>query len=203
MTEKEIATKTRESISLFTPDFQPIEYGSSLDTEIVAKTEPAFEVEKQYFSPAAYKASDEIVASKTFIPTMRHDTEIVASSQTATRAKLNARAKIAISCYSIIVAIMVAFAIYSGVMISSYNSQIAAKSVIVATESSVINDLQNTYDSLGENDIIADNVSSEFTKPESADILHLGGFEMQQRPKAQSQTNWFEKFCEKIKKLFS
>lgn len=204
--------KTKQTLSLFTPDFEPIEYDSSSSVQIVAKTEPAFEVEKQYsFDTSSY--SEEVKQEQVMeMPTLEKKTEIVAKSEEKTERKvypvLNARAKIMITCYSIIVAIMIAFAIYSGVLISSYRAEIASKSQIVATQTSDINRLVNEYNSLGEDQFIIDKVSDstsadKYVEPTSINTVHVETPEMFERTENKVETNWFEKFCQKIKKLFS
>lgn len=202
--------KTKQSLSLFTPDFEPIEYDSGSSVQIVAKTEPAFEVEKQYsFDTSSYseEAKQEQIME---MPTLEKRTEIVAKSEEKTERKvypvLNARAKIMITCYSIIVAIMIAFAIYSGVLISSYRAEIASKSQIVATQTSDINRLVSEYNSLGEDQYIIDKVSDStdnYIEPTSINTVHVETPEMFERTENKVETNWFEKFCQKIKKLFS
>lgn len=198
--------KSKPSLSLFTPDFEPIEYDSG-STQIIAKTEPAFEVEKQYsFDTSSYSEESKQEQSME-MPTLEKKTEIVAKSDEQTERKvypvLNARAKILISCYSIIVAIMLAFAIYSGVMIASYSADIASKTQIVASQTAVINDLQQTYNRLGDSDVIESSVSDDFSKPTSANTAHVETPKMYERTESRVESNWFEEFCQKFKKLFS
>ena len=208
-----------QSRTLFEPDFQPISYGKVVDTTIYA--EPEFEIEK----PISFgkEFSDQDQAERSYIKShgdkeiVAHgDTEIVAHGDREIVAhgdreivakqngkiKLNARGKIAVTVYSIIVAIFMAFAIYSGVMIASYSSQIAAKSEIVARQEQVINSLSSTYNSLGESDSIYVS-ASEFEAISEANTTHISDFEMAERSKTQVSTNWFEDLCEKIRKLFS
>lgn len=199
--------KSKPTLSLFTPDFEPIEYDSGSNVQIVAKTEPAFEVEKQYsFDTSSY--SEESKQEQIMeMPTLEKRTEIVAKSDDQTERKvyptLNARAKILISCYSIIVAIMIAFAIYSGVMIAQYGAEIAAKTQIVASQTTVIKDIENTYDSLGDNQVIKVSVSDDFKEPTSANTKHIETPKMYERTENKVETNWFEEFCQKLRKLFS
>lgn len=204
MTETTNVVKKETRTSLFTPNFEPIEYGSPVDMHIVAQ-EPAFEIEKQYSFDTSSYAKEHDDQSVMEMPTLERQT-IVASEQKTevyARPRLNARAKIMISCYSVIVAIMIAFAIYSGVMISSYSADIASKNQIVASQVAVINSLEQTYDSLGENEAIEVSLPDGFVSPDSSNIKHIDGFEMQERTEIEVESNWFEKFCEKLKKLFS
>lgn len=202
-----------QSRTLFEPDFQPIQYGKTVDSSIYA--EPEYEIEKPYnfgkdeeqsFTKA--HGEREIVAHGDTEIVAHGEREIVAHGEREivarknAKIKLNARGKIAISVYSIIVAILMAFAIYSGVMIASYNSQIAAKSAIVARQEQVINDLAYTYNSLGESDSIAVS-ASDFEAISEMNTTHISDFEMAERTKTEVSLNWFERFCENLRKLFS
>ena len=209
--ERTTTQQKTQSRTLFEPDFQPIQYGKMNSSSIYA--EPEFEIEKPYSltseqvsEPVEFSSfsksfgETEIVAHTDREIVAHQETEIVAKSNA--KIKLNARGKIAISVYSIIVAILMAFAIYSGVMISSYNSQIAAKSEIVAQQEQVINSLTYTYNSLGESDSIAVS-ASEFEEISEANTTHIADLEMAERSKTEISLNWFERFCQNLRKLFS
>ena len=208
MTETtEYIEKKQSKTSLFTPNFEPIEYGTPVSSDIVAKLEPVFEIEKQYsFDTSSYeknKEQESVMEMPTF--ERKQEAQIVAKEQskTVSHARMGSRAKIMISCYSIIVAILLALTIYSSVMISSYSADIASKTQIVATQTSVINALENTYNVLGENETIASSVSDSFKTPNEDNVNYVGGFEFQERTKDEVESNWFEDFCAKIKKIFS
>lgn len=208
--ETKTKTVTGQSRTLFEPDFQPIQYGKVVDSSIVA--EPEFEIEKPYSygrdfgeenTERSYIRSHgerEIVAHGEREIVAHGEREIVAKENS--KIKLNARGKIAVSVYSIIVAILMAFAIYSGVMLASYNSQIAAKSEIIAREEQVINTLTRTYNSLGESESIAVS-ASDFEMISEENTTHISDFEMAERSSAEVSSNWFEELCQKIRKLFS
>ena len=118
------------------------------------------------------------------------------------RAKLNARGKILVAVYSIVAAIIVAFCIYNAVMISSLNSDIAVKNQIVTTETQVITDLTNTYNSLGEDDYVISQVGDSYKVPTSQDKVSVSDFKLKVREERKEETSWFEKFCESFRKLF-
>lgn len=208
-----VAERKTQSHTLFEPDFEPISYGKVTDSRIYE--EPEFEIEK----PITYGDSNkesyirshgerEIVAHGEREIVAHGEREIVAHGEREivankdAKIKLNARGKIAVAVYSIIVAIFMAFAIYSGVIIASYNSQIAAKTEIVASQEQVINSLSSTYNSLGESDSIAVS-ASDFEAMSETNTTHISDFEMAERSKTQVSTNWFEELCEKLRKLFS
>ena len=213
--ETKTKTTTGQSHTLFEPDFQPISYGKVIDSSIYA--EPEFEIEQPYYDNFVQKEEKSYIKSHGETEIIAHgereivahgEREIVAhgereivANQNA-KIRLNARGKIAITVYSIIVAIFMAFAIYSGVMISSYSSQIAAKSEIVANQERVISGLSTTYNSLGESDAIAAS-ATEFEVISEENATHISGSQMAERPKTQAPTNWFEDLCEKIRRLFS
>lgn len=192
--------------SLINPDFKPFAFGQ--ETEIVAQ-EPAYEVEKQYdFDMGGYEKREESQSSlymPTFERAQSQEREIVASSKVQQNAKikLNARGKIIATVYSIIVAILVAFCIYNAVSIGSMQNIVASKSEVVSSQVEVINQLQNTYNTLGDADTIVANVGSEFVKVEESNIIHVEDFEYTAPKQSQTPTSWFEEFCQKIQKLFN
>lgn len=198
------------------PEFKPYTFDASAPTSEVdyyqaptyTETQtPAFEVEKQYtFDTSTYEqAQHQTMAT----PSIQRNTEIVAreeeakvQTKTMAKAKLNARGKIMITVYSIVVAIIVAFCIYNAVAINGLQSDISYKDGIVAYQTEVVANLQNTYDNLGAEDTIR-NSAGEFKSPSDADIVRVGGFELTERPAEATQSNWFEDVCEAIRKLFS
>ena len=129
--------------------------------------------------------------------------EIVATKAYAPKARLNARGKIMVTMFSIVMAIIVALAIYNAVAINGLVGDIAYKEGIVATQTEAVAQLQNTYDNLGADDTIYAAANGEFKLPEESDIVRIEGFEMAERQAEASQSNWFEDFCETIRRLFS
>lgn len=199
----DLEQKTDES--LLTPDFKPFSFSSNAPV-LTQEEETAFEVEKQYnFDTTTYDYSS--TQEQMDMPTVEKNEEtyqeIVASAPAYSRIKLNARGKIIVSVYSIIVAIIVAFSIYNAVAINAMQAEIVAKSQIVATETGVISDLQETYNSLGEKDNILSQVEGEFKVPTDNDIVYVEDFTMSKRPVVSEETNWFEKFCRALRNLFN
>ena len=114
------------------------------------------------------------------------------------QAKLNARGKIAITVYSIVAAIIVAFCVYNAVMISSLNGSIMAKNQLVSIETEVITDLTNTYNSLGEDDYIISQVGDSYKVPTENDTVSVSKFEFKERATRKEETNWFDSIVNKI-----
>jgi len=207
--------------NLFEQEFKPFSYGTdeivaSTDQivastdQIVASTdqivaqEPDFVVQKQYdFGRTEYQEESDVNERQMNITDFKRAGAVQESTyRVGSRAKLNARGKILVAVYSIVAAIIVAFCIYNAVMISSLNSSIAAKNQLVLTETEVIADLTNTYNSLGDEDYIISQVAGQYKVPTSQDKVSVTDFDLKVRSQKQEETNWFERFCESFKKLF-
>ena len=195
------------------PSFMPFSFSAEIPANQTQVVEPqtAFEVEKQYsFDKTQYQTSEpQIVAHEMEMPSVerkivaQEETVYKPQAQTRSRVKLNARGKIMVAVYSIVVAIITAFCIYNAVAIGGLQEDIVAKSQIVASQTQVITGLQETYNSLGEDNTIMSQVDGEFKTPEASDVVSVSDFEMTERPSYKEETNWFEDFCEALKKLFS
>ena len=216
-------TESRQG-NIFEPEFKPFSYGTDqivastdqivastdqivASTDQIVASEPEFTIEKQYsFGKEAYQEEAEANQRQMNITDFKRassfDQEQQKTYNTFARAKLNARAKILISVYSIVAAIIVAFCIYNAVMIGSLNGAIVAKNQLVSTETQVISDLTNTYNSLGEDDYIISQVGDTYKAPTNQDKVSVSDFEFKTRNQRKEETNWFEKFCESFKKLF-
>lgn len=193
------------------PEFKPFNYSAEIPTTEYPNVTPSFEVEKQYtFDTTPYEETQKASYQTMEMPSLQRreyneDIEIVANQRrvTSSKAKLNARGKIAITVYSIVVAIIVALCVYNSIAINGLSSEIASKAQIVATQTEVINQLQDTYDSLGEDETILSKVEGEFKVPTADDVVYIDDFVMLERPTYKEETNWFEEFCKKLRKLFS
>ena len=214
--------------NLFEPEFRPFSYGTDqivastdqivastdqivastdqivASTDQIVASEPQFTIEKQYqFNKSSYD-EEETSQRQMNITDFKRATEVEQQREYKEfrRAKLNARGKIAVAVYTIVAAIILAFCVYNAVMISSLNSSIAAKNQLVSTETQVITDLTNTYNSLGEDDYIVSQVGDNYKVPTSQDMVAVSDFNLKVREEVKEETNWFEKFCESFKKLF-
>lgn len=227
-TEYRVQTATRQQQDFFagytpltpttdriaSPEFKPYTFDAEPETttsyfqpavtteEPTYTSEPAFEYQKNYtFDTSTYQTSQTMAT-----PSIERKTEIVAKEETQTRvyakAKLNARGKIAVAVYSIVVAIIVALCIYNAIAINSLGGDITYKEGIVATQSQIVAELQNTYEALGSSETIIESTVGEFKTPTDADFVKVDGFEMSIRTEAENPTNWFEELCESIRKLF-
>jgi len=208
--------------NLFEQEFKPFSYGTDeivastdqivastdqivASTDQIVASEPQFIVEKQYdFGRTSYEDETEVNQKQMNITDFKRSVNYEQEKEYKLykQAKLNARGKIAIAVYSIVAAIIVAFCIYNAVMISSLNGSIAAKNQLVSTETQVITDLTNTYNSLGEDDYIISQVGDSYKVPTSNDKVSVSTFEFKERETIKEETNWFERFCESFKKLF-
>ncbi len=197
-------TSKTENLTSIEPEFKPFDYGTNEEL-----TKPQFEIEKQYnLDSNELREFGEKAREMSFLTldkTQDVSSEKVLAEKSISRPKLNARGKIIVSVYSIIVAIIIAFCIYNAVSISSLSSSVNAKQQIVASQTQVINELQREYNRLGdeENILASDVVDQNYKVPTSDDIVYVDDVEIGQRPEEQSHSNWFENFCRKLKDLFS
>lgn len=223
------ASRETTQRNLFEPEFKPFSYGTDeivastdqivastdqivastdqivASTDQIVASEPAYTVEKQYqFGKFGYdeETNERHMNITEFKRETNTEKEQEREFRAYNKAKLNARGKIAITIYSIVAAIIIAFCIYNGVMISSLNADIAAKNQLVSIETEVISDLTNTYNSLGEDDYIISQVGDTYKVPSANDKVSLSDFKLKVRQERNEETNWFEKFCESFRKLF-
>lgn len=193
-TEQKVENQTQTDYQSFSmPEFKPFNFGE----------EPAFEVEKQYnFDTNQYKEDEK---RQMEFPSLEKSEQTVqktvAKSEIVARPRLNARGKIIVAVYSIIVAIVLSLCIFNAVGISSLKNEIAAKSEIVATQTEVINELELEYNSLGDEDVIKSKLDG-FRTATDEDIVQVKRFKLSTRKHEEQETNWFEEFCTKLLNLF-
>jgi len=163
---------------------------------------PEFEVQKNYnFSRHEDVTTDEEQVTMAMPNVIRK--EKVQEIQSESKVKLRARAKIAITVYSIILLSLIAFAIYNAVAINQMQAIVAAKNQTYITESIVINDLLEEYNSLGSSDRILSEVEGEFIEPTESNIIRVSRGSMEEREETQIESNWFEELCQFLSGLFS
>ena len=80
---------------------------------------------------------------------------------------------------------------------------VAAKNQTYITESIVINDLLEEYNSLGSSDRILSEVEGEFIEPTESNIIRVSRGSMEEREETQIESNWFEELCQFLSGLFS
>lgn len=163
---------------------------------------PEFEVEKNYTFE-----SDNDVRREENTRTMAMPSVIRAERQeqveSKAKIKLRARGKIAITVYSIILASLIAFAIYNAVAIGNMQAEVAAKNQTYIAQSLVINELLDEYNKLGSEDRILLETEGEFFEPTQNDIVRVSKSSMETREKVNVESNWFEELCSFLSGLFS
>lgn len=191
--ESRSVTKTEQE---YEPEFSPFSFGED-------KEDTAFEVEQQYTAQTLKTDAPAMMELPTFKTSEEENVEIVANKQAQARPHLNAHGKIVASVFAVIVAIMIAFCIYNAVSINNLENVVAYKQQIVAEQNEVISNLEAEYNSLGE-DISErlDDLDTKFREPNADDIKRVKKFEMSEREKQEEPSNWFERFCEKLRNLF-
>lgn len=171
-------------------------YNNSFTT--TTDTEPAFEIEKEYNS----KVEEEQEEFRVVTPAMQQVQRKQVITQTKSATKLSPRLKIMITVYSLVVALLIGFAIYNAVAISSGTAILASKQVEVSASAEVINNLQAQYNELGTEQAIKDQVSGEFIEADSSNTIIVARPELDVTTSYQAPTNWFDKICEFFSSLF-
>ena len=165
---------------------------------------PEFEVQKNYnYSKYDDVTTEEQEVTMAMPNVIRQNREKVQSIESESKVKLRARAKIAITVYSIILLSLIAFAIYNAVAINQMQAIVAAKNQTYITETIVINDLLEEYNSLGSSDRILSEVEGEFIEPTESNIIRVSKSAMEERSETEIESNWFEELCSFLSGLFN
>lgn len=184
------------------PSFSSPSYTNSFSTT-TTDTEPAFEIEKEYTGtaePEKYEDQQEFTLVKQPMHTIARTAP--AEGITQTKRALSPRLKIMLSVYSVVVALLIAFAIYNAVIISSGAALIASKQAEVASQTRVINSLKVEYNELGTDQYIRDSVGSDFVDSNSSNTFTIDMPEYTLPTDVEAPTNWFDKLCEFLSGLF-
>ena len=160
-----------------------------------------YEVERNYSSldEEAVETNDRVMSMPSVVPRENIQTRPVYEG----KVKLRARAKIAITVYSIILACLISFAIYNAVAISNMNASIATQNQTMIEEQLVINELLSEYNNLGSDTTIRLRTEGVFVEPTESDIVRASKTQMVERDEVPVESNWFEDLCEFISELFS
>ena len=130
------------------------------------------------------------------------DKTIEQRPQTPLKVRLNARGKIIVSVLSICICALVAFMIGNFITIGNLNGVIAQKQQIVMHQQETVNNLQEEYDSLGNN--VEQNASdSGFAQIDNEQVTQINGVGQLEKPSADIEGNWFDSFCNWLSELFS
>ena len=181
-----------------TTNYEPqsfVEYEDNDDT--------AFEVQKNYSFGVDEDIVQEEQTRSMAMPEVIRSKRAIASPVNESKIKIRARGKIAIAVYSIILATLIAFAIYNAVAISNLQGTVAAKNQTYISQSLDINTLLDEYNRLGSDDRILADLDGTFVEPNQGDIVRVSKKLMEKRDKTEVETNWFEELCEFLSGLFS
>ena len=170
--------------------------------------EPAFEIQKRYntdedddedeYETDVYKKNGYVLSKNGLLEVNRETT----NSAPEKRVKLTPRMKIAICCYSIIVALLIGFAIYNAVAIGSASSALASSQIEVASQQEVINGLEEEYNYLGTNEIIKSKLSSDYVKLDGTNSVIIESPVLDEVETFDAPSNWFNSICEFLSSLF-
>ena len=186
--------------------YQPNSY-TTTTTEDEEDETPAFEVEKNY-NTNSYDEDEEdskpefVMAKKGLLEVDRPYTQ-QAYAEPKAKTKLSARLKIALTVYSLVIALIIGFAIYNTVAISSLNGTINATNIEISETQGVIKELEAEYNELGTSAYIENRVPDNFVEivdgtnsfSKTAPILDA-------EEVIEAETNWFDKLCQFFSSLF-
>ena len=171
-----------------------------------------FEVEKEYnfedYTSSLNTAQARPV--KSFMPRIERErpqvqvVDEVEVTQTKTKLRLNARGKILVGAYSLVVAILVAFAIYNAIAIANLNTAVATKTAEYTTMQSQVTSLESEYQTLGAQDTVGQKAAVEqgFKEATSEDYVSISLGEKQELVNIEESTNLFDKICNFLSNLF-
>ena len=176
-------------------------FNDSFDVE--ENQETAYEVQKNY----SFDSSSDVIYEehqKTMaMPNVIRKARAIETPHEENKVRIRARAKIAITVYSIILVALIAFAIYNSIAINNMQAEVAAKNQTYISQTLVINDLLAEYNNLGSDLTIIEKTQGEFVEPTENDIVRVSKSTMETRPETVVETNWFEELCEFLNNLFS
>lgn len=165
--------------------------------------EQMFEVEKEYNNMGETTFDDETVSKNMFIHNLENKKKGQIVAQDSFIPRINARGKIMIAVYSVIVAILIAFTIYNAVLINKNGMTLAAQNAAVAVQDKETQKLREEYNELGTEESVLDQLDSTFVRPTEADIVLIEMGETYKRSKIiATSTNWFDKLCDFLSGLF-
>ncbi|MBQ7579462.1 MAG: hypothetical protein IJT25_02910 [Clostridia bacterium] len=171
------------------------------------ETEPAFEIEKNYSSSDEEDEEEnekqDFVMAKKGLLDVRRKQEAQPIIESVSKPKLSARLKIALTVYSLVLALIVGFAIYNTVAISSMGNSINATSYEISMEQGVINDLEAEYNELGTSASIKERVPNGYVEiVDGENSFSSIAPVLDEEEVISLDSNWFDKVCEFFSSLF-
>lgn len=130
------------------------------------------------------------------------DKTIEQRPQTPLKVRLNARGRIIVSVLAICICALVAFMVGNIVTINNLNGVIAQKQQIVMQQQETVNNLQEEYDSLG-NNIEQSATDNGFSQVNNEQVTEIGSVNQLEKPSAEIEGNWFDSLCNWLSELFS
>jgi len=185
--------------------YQPSSYTTTTEDEDEDEA-PAFEVEKNYnnsYEDDEEKTKPEFVMAKKGL--LEVDRPYVAETyaEPKTKTKLSARLKIALTVYSLVIALIIGFAIYNTVAISSLNGTINATNIEISETQGVIKELEAEYNELGTSAYIEDKVPDNYVEiVEGTNSFSKTAPILDAEEALEAETNWFDKICQFFSSLF-
>ena len=118
------------------------------------------------------------------------------------KAKLNARGKIVVVTYALVVALLGFLLIYNAFSMAAVTASIAATEIMISEEQATIEELTTQLNNLNNPDLIMERVAASGFVPTTTESSGI------ETPVGESisyevQTNWFDKICDFISNIFN
>ncbi|MBQ7453041.1 MAG: hypothetical protein IJS68_02100 [Clostridia bacterium] len=171
--------------------------------------EPAFEIQQRYNTDDededenetdVYKKNGYVLSRNGLLEVNRENSS--AEYDVAKKVKLTPRMKIALCCYSLIVALLIGFAIYNVVAINNASSMIASSQIEIASKQDVINGLEEEYNALGTSETIKSKLSSDYVELNGTNSVVVESPVLDEIEVFDAPSNWFDSICEFFSSLF-
>ena len=163
------------------------------------ETTPSYEVEREYNID---KLPEDEVIIPTFMPLLK--TEAQEKSEENVKIKLNARGKIIVSAFAVIVGILIAFMVYNAVIISNLTKNVNSLTEKQSLQTKSITALQSDYSEISNYEYLemeAGDLGFSYSNETNDIAVNLPPRpEISEAPKS---TNWFNNLCEFLSELFN
>ena len=187
--------------------YTPSSYTQTSIDEDEDDNDTAFEVEKNYnttnYDDEEEETKPEFVMARKGLLEVDRPYKAELATQTKTKVQLSARMKIALTVYSLVIALIVGFAIYNAVAISNLNGTINATAYEISQSQEVINGLETEYNELGTSATIEGKVPDSFVQiEEGVNSFSKTAPILDAEETIEVESNWFDKICEFFSSLF-
>lgn len=166
--------------------------------------------EQKYYQPTQTVARESETVAQTQIktmdmPTILKEEQAVQLTKTRQKVSLNARMKIIIAMFSVIMAALVFVIAWNFVAVSKINASNTEKLQIIQTLEASINDLSSTYNQVSDKgEVIEKAEQLGYVESDETNTFYVSLDEIPAEPTIEPvSSNWFNDVCEFFSRLFA